>query len=1099
MKKLFTNIKFARLILFSLVFIAGSLWVKGATFTVTRTDDRNDICNSGVDCSLREAVNAARTTATAGSNIVNFTSGLSLITLASEIEIVAPVSPIEIRGPGANLLTIDGGPGSNRIISTLSNNFGNFTISGLTLTGGNGIGNNLSGFGGAILIDGGSMNLESVYVTGNTNNGVGIHNSNVRISNSTISNNSSFSCGGISNSGATLFITNSTISGNIASQQGGGICANGNTSLRNVTITNNTASNGGGILKASTGTLDIGNSIIAGNGGTEIRFNQPGVINSLGNNLIGDAPGDAANTGGSPVTYHPTDILDTPPQLGALAFNGGPTPTHALSIGSPALDRGNNSLAADPVTNTPFAFDQRGFDRLRDGDADNTAVVDIGAYELRAFYVLNVSDSGNGSLRQSITDAAAGGDAIGFKGSLFDSPQTIILTGGELVIPPNANFAVYGTGVNRLTISGNNASRVMNVSAGAMLTVKGVTITDGNGVGATAARSGGGIFVARSGVLTLTDSTVRNNSSVITDTPALYSPGLMIDKNSVSPTNTSGGGGGIYNLGNLTLNRTSVIYNRSTANGSGAIGSGGGIYNSGAMELNNSSVEGNTADGINSPLSVSGGGIYNGFQSTATLNGSTVSENIGNGNGGGINNNSQATLNLNNSTVSNNQALTDDKGFGGGIINFATINVNSSTIAANYARVASPGVQTTFSAAVFTSKNSIYGDNTGANESIDFRGNLTSAGYNLIENANFAVITGTTTGNILGRDAQLLPLGNYGGSTKTQALRPTSPAIDKANNNFVTATDQRGRIRPFDNPQIPNAFDGSDIGAFERQRADVPLNAILDFDGDNKTDISIYRPSSGQWWINRSSSGQTSALQFGASTDKPVPADFSGDGKSDLAIFRAATNEWFILRSENNSFYSFPFGASGDVPLVGDFDGDGKSDPTIFRPSTSEWFVSKSTGGTLIVTFGLSGDQPVLADYDGDGRTDFAIYRPSLGQWWISRSSNGSVYAFQFGTSTDKPVQGDYTGDGKADTAIFRPSTGEWFILRSEDNSFYSVPFGISTDLPTPGDYDGDGKFDTAVFRPAENTWYVQRSTAGILIAQFGINGDKPLPNVFVP
>ena len=276
-------------------------------------------------------------------------------------------------------------------------------------------------------------------------------------------------------------------------------------------------------------------------------------------------------------------------------------------------------------------------------------------------------------------------------------------------------------------------------------------------------------------------------------------------------------------------------------------------------------------------------------------------------------------------------------------------------------------------------------------------------------------------------------------------------------------------------------------------------HAPYDFDGDNKTDIGIFRPSNGQWWINRSSTGQTNALQFGAGSDKPVPADFSGDGKTDLAVYRPSTNEWFILRSEDNSFYSFPFGAAGDVPLVGDFDGDGKSDPTIFRPSTREWFISKSSGGTLIVTFGLSGDQPVLADYDGDGRTDFAIYRPSLGQWWISRSSNGSVYAFQFGTSTDKPVQGDYTGDGKADTAIFRPSTGEWFILRSEDNSFYSVPFGISTDLPTPGDYDGDGKYDTAVFRPSENNWYINRSTAGILIATFGISGDKPLPNVFVP
>ncbi len=296
-------------------------------------------------------------------------------------------------------------------------------------------------------------------------------------------------------------------------------------------------------------------------------------------------------------------------------------------------------------------------------------------------------------------------------------------------------------------------------------------------------------------------------------------------------------------------------------------------------------------------------------------------------------------------------------------------------------------------------------------------------------------------------------------------------------------------------------FQGGQHFALARYNAGsiVTRRTPFDFDGDSKTDIGIFRPSNGQWWINRSSTGQTNALQFGNASDKPLPTDFTGDGKSDIALFRPSSGEWFILRSEDNSFYSFPFGASGDIPLVGDFDGDGKSDPTIFRPSTREWFVSKSSGGTLIVTFGVSGDQPVLADYDGDGKTDFAIYRPSVGQWWISRSSNGSVYAFQFGTSTDKPVQGDYTGDGKADSAFFRPSTGEWFILRSEDSSFYSVPFGTSGDLPAPGDYDGDGKTDTAVFRPSQNTWYVNRSTAGLLIAQFGIAGDKPLPNVFVP
>ncbi len=276
----------------------------------------------------------------------------------------------------------------------------------------------------------------------------------------------------------------------------------------------------------------------------------------------------------------------------------------------------------------------------------------------------------------------------------------------------------------------------------------------------------------------------------------------------------------------------------------------------------------------------------------------------------------------------------------------------------------------------------------------------------------------------------------------------------------------------------------------------------FDFDGDSKTDISIFRPAPGEWWYFRSSDGSNRAFQFGQSTDKIVPADYTGDGKTDVAFWRPSTGEWFILRSEDGSFYSFPFGASGDIPAPGDYDGDGKADPAIFRPSTLTWYILKSTGGTQITTFGATGDLPTVADYDGDGKADIAIFRPNApngAEWWILRSASNSVYAAQFGNSTDKAVQGDYTGDGKADIAIFRPSNGNWSILRSEDFSFYGFPFGASGDVPVPGDYDGDGRFDAGIYRPSSTNWFIQRSTAGTLIQQFGTMGDMPLPNVFVP
>jgi uncharacterized delta-60 repeat protein len=289
------------------------------------------------------------------------------------------------------------------------------------------------------------------------------------------------------------------------------------------------------------------------------------------------------------------------------------------------------------------------------------------------------------------------------------------------------------------------------------------------------------------------------------------------------------------------------------------------------------------------------------------------------------------------------------------------------------------------------------------------------------------------------------------------------------------------------------------VARFLGGAASPGLSSPFDFDGDGKSDISIFRPSVGEWWYLRSSDGGNYAAQFGASSDKLAPADFTGDDKTDIAFFRPSTGEWFVLRSENQSYYSFPFGTNGDIPSPGDFDADGKADAAVFRPSNSTWYIRRSTdGGTTIQTFGQSGDVPVVADYDGDGKSDIAIYRVSNGEWWINRSTAGLI-AFQFGNSNDKPVQGDYTGDGKADVALFRPSTGEWFVLRSENQSYYSFPFGTNGDTPAPGDYDGDGKMDATVYRSSNTTWYSQRTTAGTLIQSFGQSGDLPVPNAFVP
>lgn len=276
-------------------------------------------------------------------------------------------------------------------------------------------------------------------------------------------------------------------------------------------------------------------------------------------------------------------------------------------------------------------------------------------------------------------------------------------------------------------------------------------------------------------------------------------------------------------------------------------------------------------------------------------------------------------------------------------------------------------------------------------------------------------------------------------------------------------------------------------------------NLTADFDSDGRTDISIFRPSNGQWWYLRSSDTGNRAYSFGQSTDKLAPADFTGDGRTDITFWRPSDGSWYVLRSENDSFFSFPFGTTGDIPAPADYDGDGRADPAVFRPSNQTWYINRTSAGLLIVQFGFAEDKPVVADYDGDGISDIAVFRPSVGQWWYLRSSDGGNRAYQFGQATDKPVVGDYTGDGKADIAFWRPSDGFWYILRSEDDSFFSFPFGSTGDIPAPGDYDGDGKTDPTVFRPSSATWYVNRSTSGLLIVNFGFSEDRPVPSAFVP
>ncbi len=359
-------------------------------------------------------------------------------------------------------------------------------------------------------------------------------------------------------------------------------------------------------------------------------------------------------------------------------------------------------------------------------------------------------------------------------------------------------------------------------------------------------------------------------------------------------------------------------------------------------------------------------------------------------------------------------------------------------------------------------------------------GSFVSGGYN-------STLSNDSTNSLPGRRAWS---GNSGGYVSTVVNLPASLNGQTVQFRWLMGSDDSENVSGVrvDDVQVLggrqcNSCNGVTACKFQRR---------FDFDGDNKADISVFRPNGGNWYIQGSQSGFTGA-QFGDTNDKLVPADYDGDGKTDLAVYRSGT--WYLQRS-TAGFIGIAFGAPDDIPQPADFDGDGKAELVVWRPSNGTWYIYNiATSQFSAMQFGATGDKPVVGDYDGDCKADFAVFRPSNGTWYLQRSTAG-FSGIQFGESTDKPEPADYDGDGKTDVAVFRPSNGTWYLQRSTAG-FLGMQFGISTDLPVAADYDGDGKADIAVFR--SGTWYLQRSTAGFTSYPFGNPTDKPAPNAFVP
>lgn len=277
--------------------------------------------------------------------------------------------------------------------------------------------------------------------------------------------------------------------------------------------------------------------------------------------------------------------------------------------------------------------------------------------------------------------------------------------------------------------------------------------------------------------------------------------------------------------------------------------------------------------------------------------------------------------------------------------------------------------------------------------------------------------------------------------------------------------------------------------------------ASADFDGDLRTDVSVYRPSEGVWYLLHSSNNTYRIQAFGANGDIPTAEDFDGDNTSDIGVYRPSSGVWYYFRSGDSSVGISQFGVNGDVPAAADYDGDAKADLAVFRPSNGTWYILSSlTANTTQRQFGQDLDIPTVGDYDGDGKFDIAVWRPSDGTWYWINSDSGLGAQRTFGANGDIPAQGDFDNDGRTDTVVFRPSTGVWYIVRSSTGAIVFANWGTAGDVPVVGDYDGDGSDDIAVFRPSNGIWYrLNSSNSAVVFTQFGISSDLAVPRYDAP
>jgi hypothetical protein len=425
------------------------------------------------------------------------------------------------------------------------------------------------------------------------------------------------------------------------------------------------------------------------------------------------------------------------------------------------------------------------------------------------FVVSNTSSAGAGSLAAAVAqaNAAPGPHAITFSvGGTIAIASTLVLSREMTITGP-------GPLPSDLVLDGGNANRVFVVNAGEAAPVKVENLTIRNG--RITSDNGGAILVQKDSTLTLATCVMTGNTTPFSGGALANRRGTANLTNCTLDGNSTGGGSGgaVYNSGTMAI-AGSTFTNNSAPNDAGAV-----VNDSTAtLTVTDSTFSGNAAN-----ANGGGGGAISNY-GVATVLRSGFYDNIGVGYGGAIRADASGgggtgSLTVVNSTFSGNTGGSANGAGGGaiGAVNAGTVRILNSTIVSNSAGSAAFGGGIyAGSGTTVEIRNSIVSANTVPPDRSgpDCVGTLQSQGYNIISDLKGCSVAGTLTGNLTGVDAQLAPLADNGGGTKTHALLAGSPARDAGDPAGCTdqsgsplATDQRGITRP--------QGTACDIGAYE--------------------------------------------------------------------------------------------------------------------------------------------------------------------------------------------------------------------------------------------------------------------------------------------